>query len=123
MLRNFGLAGAIIVACALAAGCASKSPKGVAEVHECRAAANSAPKLSFDVGIDYLQRQADTYSECMTAHGYVLDDAAVESNLDHFEMVQNSNVMMGDPAPLLAKRRQKLRMNPEFWRPAAPPSA
>jgi hypothetical protein len=120
LLRNLALAGAIVVAFALAAGCSSKSPKGVADVPECRAAADSAPKLSFDVGTDYLERQADAYSECMTARGYVLDDEALQSELDRFEMVQNADVMRGDPAPLVAARRQKLRMNPEFWRPAAP---
>jgi hypothetical protein len=119
--RNLARASAVLVAFALVAGCASKGPKGVPDVPECRAAAAKAPKLSFDVGTDYLERQADAYSECMAARGYVLDDEAVQSNLDRYETVQNSDVMRGDPGPLLAVRRQKLRMTPKFWRAATPP--
>ena len=122
-VRNLSLVSALVVASALAAaGCSSKGPKGVADVPECRAAADSVPKLSFDASTKYLERQADAYSECMTARGYVLDDEALQSNLDRYETVQNANVMMGDPAPLVAARRQKLRMSPEFWGAATPGS-
>ena len=119
---KLGLISAVVVFSALAAGCSSNGPKGVADVPECRAAADSAPRLSFDVGTDYLERQADAYSECMTVRGYVLDEEALQSKLDRYEMVQNAKVMMGDPAPLVAVRRQQLRMNPEFWRSATPSS-
>ena len=105
---------------ALAQGCGSKAPKGVAEVPECRSAAASAPKSDFDTGIDYLKRQADTYSDCMTAHGYVLDQEQLDEQLLHIQQVHNADVMGGDPYYLIAKRRQQLRMSPALWRPAAP---
>lgn len=105
---------------ALAQACGSKEPKGVAEVPECRSAAASLPKSDFDTGIDYLKRQADTYSDCMTAHGYVLDQEQLDEQLNHLLQVQNANVMAGDPYYLIAKRRQQLRMSPALWRPAAP---
>jgi hypothetical protein len=106
----------------LSAGCSSKAPRGVAEVPECRRAAAGVEKSPFDVGIQYLVRQADAYSDCMTAHGYVLDQEQLDNDLNHFEMVQNSQWMGGDPGPLVAERRQKMRMSPEFWRPAGPSS-
>jgi hypothetical protein len=107
----------------ISAGCGSKAPRGVAEVPECRQAAASVPRFTFDVGVDYLRRQADAYSDCMTAHGYALNEEALDDQLKHFEMVQNGQWMGGDPGPLVAARRQKLRMSPGLWRPAAPPSA
>ena len=109
---------AAAIALALSAGCGSKAPRGVAEVPECRRAAGSVEKSQFDVGIQYLQRQADAYSDCMTAHGYVLDQDQLDEDLKHFEQVQNAQWMGGDPQPLVAQKRQKLRMSPEFWRRA-----
>jgi hypothetical protein len=109
--------GAAALAIVLLAGCGSKAPRGVAAVPECRQAAASVPK-AFDAGVDYLRRQADAYSECMTAHGYVLDQEQLDDDLTHFEMVKNAEWLGGDPGPLIAQRRQKLRMSPELWRPA-----
>jgi hypothetical protein len=109
-----------IAGIALALGCGSKPPRGVAEVPECRSAAASVPKSDFDTGIDHLKRQADTYSECMTAHGYVLDQEQLDEQLLHIQQVQNADVMAGDPFFIIAKRRQQLRMSPALWRPAAP---
>jgi len=115
-------------ACAAAAlaiiispGCGSKAPRGVAEVPECRQSAASVARSNFDVDVDYLRRQADAYSECMTAHGYVLDQDELDEQLKHFEMVQNSQWMGGDPQFLAKAQRQKLRMSPKLWRPAPPP--
>jgi hypothetical protein len=56
----------------------------------------------------------------MTAHGYVLDQEELDEQIKHFEMVQNSQWMGGDPGPLAAAQRQKLRMSPKLWRPAPP---
>lgn len=116
--RNRIVCSAAAIALALSAGCGSKAPRGVAEVPECRQAAASVEKSQFDVGIQYLQRQADAYSDCMTAHGYVLDQDQLDEDLKHFEQVQNAQWMGGDPQPLVAQKRQKLRMSPEFWRRA-----
>jgi hypothetical protein len=123
LMGNAGFLGALVITGALATGCASKELKGVADVPECRAAADGVTKQPFDVGADHLRHQADAYSDCMTARGYVLDEVALQSNLDRYEMVQNAQVMLGDPAPLLAVRRQKLRMNPALWRSATPPAS
>ena len=109
---------AAAIALALSAGCGSKAPRGVAEVPECRRAAASVEKSPFDVGIQYLQRQADAYSDCMTAHGYALDQDQLDEDLKHFEQVQNAQWMGGDPQLLVAQKRQKMRMSPQFWRPA-----
>jgi hypothetical protein len=106
------------IAIAFGQGCGSKAPKGVAEVPECRSAAASVPKSDFDTGIDYLKRQADTYSECMTTHGYVFDQEQLDKQLLHIQQVQAADVMAGDPYYIIAKRRQQLRMSPALWRPA-----
>jgi len=88
-------------------------------VPECRQAAASVQNSPFDVGIKHLERQADAYSECMEAHGYALDQERLDEDLKHFAMVKNSEWLGGDPQPLIAERRQKLRMSPEFWRSAS----
>jgi hypothetical protein len=114
---------AAALAITISAGCGSKAPRGVAEVPECRRSAASVPRFTFDVGVDYLRRQADAYSDCMTAHGYVLDQEALDDQLEHFEMVQNGQWMGGDPGPLVPAQRQKLRMSPALWRPATGPNS
>jgi hypothetical protein len=106
------------LALVLSEGCGSKAPKGVAEVPECRAAATALPESQFDTGIDYLRRQADTYSECMTTRGYVLDEEQLDEQLNHVRQVENGKWMGGDPYYIIAKRRQQLRMSPALWRPA-----
>ena len=118
-LHNRIVWGAAAIALALSAGCGSKAPRGVAEVPECRQAAAGIEKSPFDVGIQYLERQADAYSDCMTAHGYSLDQEQLDEDLKHFEQVQNAQWMGGDPQLLVAQKRQKMRMSPQFWRPAS----
>lgn len=110
---------AIVVASAafvLIQGCGGK--KGVAEVPECRSAAESIRKSEFETSVHYLTRQADAYSDCMTAHGYVFDQAQLDERLDHIRQVHNADVMGGDPFYLIAQRRQELRMSPTMWRRA-----
>ena len=104
----------------LVQGCGSKEPKGVAEVPECRQAAAALKESKFDTGIDHLRRQADAYSDCMTAHGYVLDQEQLDEQLDHVRQVENAKWLGGDPFYMIAKRRQQLRMSPALWRPAPP---
>jgi hypothetical protein len=101
-------------------GCASKTPKGVAEVPECRQAAAAIKESKFDTGIDLLRRRADVYSDCMTAHGYVLDEEQLDEQLEHIRQVENGKWLGGDPFYIIAERRQQLRMSPALWRPAPP---
>ncbi len=108
------------VALGLSQGCGSKAPKGVPEVHECRQAAAAITESKFDTGLDLLRRQADAYSECMTAHGYVIDQVELDEQLEHVRQVENAKWMGGDPFFIIAKRRQQLRMSPALWRPAPP---
>ena len=103
-------------ATALVQGCGGT--KGIAEVPECRGAADSLRKSEFESATHFLTRQADAYSDCMTAHGYVFDQAELDERIDHIRQVHNADVMGGDPYYLIAKRRQELRMSPALWRPA-----
>ena len=114
--------GAVCFTLCLLQGCGSKAPKGVPEVLECRHAADAITQSKFDTGIDHLRRQADAYAECMTAHGYVLDQAELDQQIEHVRQVENAKWLGGDPFFIIAKRRQQLRMSPALWRPA-PPSA
>jgi hypothetical protein len=106
----------------LCEGCGSKAPKGVSEVPECRQAAAAITESKFDTGLNLLRRQADAYSECMTAHGYVIDQAELDEQLEHVRQVENAKWMGGDPFYIIAKRRQQLRMSPALWRPAPRPT-
>ena len=92
--------------------------KAVAEVPECRNAADSIHKSEFETGVHYLTRRADAYSDCMIAHDYVFDQAQLDERLNHIRQVKNADVMGGDPYYLIAKQRQELRMSPALWRPA-----
>ncbi len=112
-----GIAG---LALCLSQGCGSKAPKGVPEVPECRHAAAAIAESKFDTGINHLIRQADAYSECMTAHGYVLDQEDLDQQLEHVRQVENAKWLGGDPVFIIAKRKQQLRMSPALWRPAPP---
>jgi hypothetical protein len=99
-------------------GCGSNAPKGVAEIPECRQAAASITESKFDTALNLLRRQADAYSDCMTAHGYVIDQAELDEQLEHVRQVENAKWMGGDPFYIIAKRRQQLRMSPVLWHPA-----
>jgi hypothetical protein len=108
---------------AVLAGCGRTAEKGVADVPECRRAAAGVQEFVFDTGVDFLQRQADAYSDCMVARGYVLDQAELDEQLLHFQQVQFADQQAGDPTPLIAVRREKLRMSPALWRAAAAPKS
>ena len=115
--------GAACFALCLSQGCGSKAPKGVPEVPECRHAADAIAESKFDTGIDHLRRQADAYAECMTAHGYVLDQVELDQKVEHVRQVENAKWLGGDPFFIIAKRRQQLRMSPALWRPTPPTAA
>jgi hypothetical protein len=78
--------------------------------------AKAVPATEFDSRTLLLQLRADAYSACMEQHGYVLDEEEFDRRLLHQEQVKNSDPMGGDPAFILARYRQELRMNPELWR-------
>lgn len=94
------------------------SSRGVAEVPECRQAAKAVTATQFDNRSSVLRRRADAYSDCMQAHGYVLDQDELDRMLLHKEQVRNGDPMGGDPAPFLESYRQELRLTPALWRPA-----
>ena len=104
----------------MAVSCAwieKKPDPGVPDVPQCRQAANEISATDFDTRESVLRRRADAYSDCMQAHGYVLDEAELDRKLLYQEQVKNSDPMGGDPAPFLALYRQELRLNPALWRP------
>ena len=112
---------AVLPGIALVAGCGGQDAArgGVAEVPQCRQAANAVPKTDFDTRTTLLRMRADAYSDCMQERGYVLDEEELDRRLLHKAQVKNSEPMGGDPAPFLALYRQELRMNPELWRAGA----
>ena len=109
---------AALWALALVAGCGGKDTArgGVAEVAQCRQAANDVPKTDFDTRASLLHMRADAYSDCMEARGYVLDEEELDRRVLHKGQVKNGDPLGGDPAPFLVLYRQELRMNPELWR-------
>jgi hypothetical protein len=114
------LAAGFLIAAVLA-GCGRAAQRGAADVPECRRAAADVQEFAFDTGVAFLQRQADAYSGCMVARGYVLDQAQLEEQLLHFQQVQYADIPAGDPILLISVRREKLRMSRSLWHtPAAP---
>jgi hypothetical protein len=109
-----------LTAVLLSAGCAGKaSRQGVAEVPQCRQAARTIEPSPFENRITLERMRADAYAECMQAHGYALDEDALEQRVLRKEQVLNGDPMGGDPALVLMRFRQEQRMNPELWRTAA----
>jgi hypothetical protein len=107
-----------LAALGVAAGCSSgKTRAGVEDVPQCRQAANAVHPTEFDTQSSVLERRADAYVDCMQAHRYVLDQEEVERRLIHKAQVRNSDPLGGDPAYILARYRQQLRMDPGLWRP------
>ena len=113
---------AILLGLALG-GCASHKPQGVADVPECRSAANAVLSSELEPKLDTLRRQADAYSECMTAHGYALDQDRLDDELLHVTQVQWSDRMRGDPYDIVEAHRQQLRLSPSMWRSAGGPNS
>ena|SRR5690349_139899 len=108
------------IALAATLGCSSgKTRVGVQDVPQCRQAADAVQRTEFDTQSSVLERRADTYVECMQAHGYVLDQEEVDRRLLRKEQVRNSDPLGGDPAYLLVAYRQQLRMDPSLWRSVA----
>jgi hypothetical protein len=102
-------------------GCGGKggTRSGVAEVPQCRQAANAVSASEFDTRATVLRMRADAYSECMQARGYVLDEEELDRRMLRKEQVKNSEPMGGDPGPFLALYREELRMNPDLWHAGA----
>lgn len=105
-----------LTALALLSACGTQGPRGVAEVPQCRAAAQSVPNTEFDSRVQVLTMRADAYSECMQKLGYVFDEAELERRMTYKEQVKNADPLGGDPYWILARYRQELRMDPDLWR-------
>lgn len=118
-LRSIAATATIAVAISLLQACGNKAPRGVADVPECRQAAQAITESKFDTGIKLLTRQADAYSACMSAHGYVLDEEDLAQQIEHVRQVENAKWLGGDPYFIIAKRKQQLRMSPALWRPSS----
>ena len=117
------LAVSLITACAALAGCATREPPpGVAEVPECRQAAQAVTQSEFETPLRSEQRRADVYATCMEARGYALAADRLDKTLLREEQVRNSDRMGGDPYPYLVLRRQQLRASPTMWEPASAPA-
>lgn len=114
---------AILLGLALAACASHKKPQGVADVPECRSAANAALPSEFESKLDNLRRQADAYSDCMSAHGYALDQDRLDDEVLHLSQVQWSDRMRGDPYDIVETHRQQLRLSPSMWRSAGAPNS
>jgi hypothetical protein len=99
-------------------GCAMRdhAPSGMAEVSQCRQAADAVTATDFDTRVGLLRMRADAYSQCMQERGYVLDEEELERKILHKEQVKNADPLGGDPAPILAVYREQLRMDPALWR-------
>ena len=115
----------LLLVSACVGGCASR---GTAEVApEAKACAQSVPSAArssnYNERLVSLKVRASRVAECMTAHGLVFDEAALEKKLQYEEWVRESDVMAGDPQQRLMLMEQELRASPALWkRPAGPGS-
>lgn len=107
----------------LAAGCASRQPEAPPEVRACMPERRLVGG-EHHVRLARLSERARSYSACMQANGYVLDETALDDALLRYEYTLNADPLGGDPQQQLDIRKQQLLTDPAFWRKsgAAPAS-
>jgi len=119
MTRMPSMRAAVVFCTALAAGCATHRAPENPDAIAC-----TPPETKALYSRDYNERlaahtvRADAFSQCMTARGYVFDDKALSERMLHFEQVQNSRWLGGDPWWAMQIYRQEQRMAPELWHTA-----
>lgn len=102
------------LACA-APGCASNGAPP-AEATACTRDQTRVRASDYAERLRLLKGRAEAFAACMSARGFVLDEAKLEAELRHLEQVRNSDQLAGDPQLELALREQELRASPAFWR-------
>ena len=103
-------------------GCANLGKADIApEAQACAQSVAPARAGNFSERLAALTLRANTVAECMTSHGFVLDEAKLQEKLLHEEWVRNSNVMGSDPQNYLMLLEQELRASPALWKRGTPP--
>jgi hypothetical protein len=98
-------------------GCASKiGDAGPPEAAACTQDGGRVRGRDYAERLYRLTQRADAYAACMNAHGFVLDEAKLEAELQRLERTRNSDQLGGDPQLELALRAQELRASPAVWR-------
>ena len=98
-------------------GCASKArDAGPPEAAACTQDAGPVRARDYAERLRLLTQRADAYAACMSARGFVLDEAKLEAELQRLEQVRNADQLSGDPQLELALRAQELRASPAVWR-------
>jgi len=109
-------ADAIGLAALLLAGCASKPVPDNPDARACLPPENPEMRShNYYMRLSGYTQRADTFAECMTKHGYVLDEDELDARMLRFEQVKNAEWLGGDPAWAMRIYRQEERLNPELW--------
>lgn len=66
-----------------------------------------------------LRSRAEAFDECMRAHGFTLNEEALEAELLRFEQIRNADSYGVDPRMAIDIREQELRLSPAYWQPSA----
>ena len=106
----------------LCAGCASNHPEPDPEARAClpeRKLIRGTPPER----LSRLTEHAQKFSECMQAKGYVMDEAALDSEMIRKEFVLNADALYGDPQQVLDIYRQELILQPIYWKKSGSVSA
>ncbi|HEY7759960.1 MAG TPA: hypothetical protein VIA64_11150 [Burkholderiales bacterium] len=98
-------------------GCASKTgDAGPPEAAACTQPGGRVRARDYAERLYLLTQRADAYAACMSARGFVLDEAKLEAELQRLEQVRNADQLGGDPQLEVALRAQELRASPTVWR-------
>jgi hypothetical protein len=124
MHANRRLLVALLLVTACAGGCASRgSNEALPEAQACAQSVPAAPRSpNYRERLVSLKLRASRVEECMTAHGLVFDETALEKKLQYEEWVRESDVMAGDPQQRLMLMEQELRASPALWKRPTPGS-
>ena len=113
---------ALLVVAAWMSGCASRGATEVApEAQSCARSVPTVQAANYDERLVALKVRASRVADCMTAHGLVFDETALERQLQREEWTANSDILGGDPQRRLMLLEQELRASPALWKPASPP--
>jgi len=98
-------------------GCASTAgDAGPPEAAACTQHGGPVRARDYAERLHLLMQRADAYAACMSARGFVLNEAKLEAELRRLEQTRNADQLGGDPQLELALRAQELRASPAVWR-------
>lgn len=113
-IRSFVTVGLLIAAAV--SGCAMTPSESLLDTSACPTQSTRVRARNDLERFEELQRRADSYAECMSAHGFTPNQDAIDDEVLRFEQIRNADRYGVDPQMSVRIREQELRLSPKYWR-------